>query len=244
MRRGISQRLQQILSPFMDVIAPRICILCNECLVRTGNHHSLFICAQCTGSLSAAPPDEEIYNELIARFPGDALALSSATACYAASPHHSRSLMSAIHSLKYEGMEHIGFELGELLGYHLLRVFGSVELTLVPVPVHPARRRERGYNQAECIAQGAASVVKSRLCTQAIRRTVHKQTQTRLRGHERIRNISTAFTPTTEAVLLHNAEVVVIDDVLTTGATLNALAHCALQCGARRVHAATVVRAR
>lgn len=106
------------------------------------------------------------------------------------------------------------------------------------IPIHPARRRERGYNQAELIARGVADALELPLLD-VMRRTRYTGTQTALSEQQRLVNLHNAFSVHTPD-LIRNARILLVDDVLTTGATLNTAAEALIAAGARRVDALTV----
>jgi ComF family protein len=106
------------------------------------------------------------------------------------------------------------------------------------IPIHAARRRERGYNQAELIARGVADALGLPLLD-VMRRTRYTGTQTALSEQQRLVNLQNAFIVHSPD-LIRNARILLIDDVLTTGATLNTAAEALLMAGARRVDALTI----
>lgn len=119
---------------------------------------------------------------------------------------------------------------------------------LVPVPLSPVRQRERGFNQAELVASGLGQRWHVPVWTDVLRRERMTTTQTRLTPDERAANVHGAFlVPTDDPTVrsrLKGRHVVLVDDVLTTGATLNACAHALFSAGARIVSYATFARAR
>ncbi|MFM8472277.1 MAG: ComF family protein [Candidatus Kapaibacterium sp.] len=253
MIRTISRRVAHFFEPFLDVCAPRICAICERHPAQSVQPHdhrtsdgraygSDYLCNRCLDRLPIAPAPEFILDDLVQRFPGDDLAIDTVRSCFAARARDDKGLMGLIHLLKYGGIPHIGVDLGRILGDRGLVHPVDADL-LVPVPVHAARRRERGYNQAERIASGITDVLGIPTVDDAVRRTRYRRSQTSLRGTSRESNVDGVFGPGPAAHQLRDRSVVLIDDVLTTGSTLNALAHCALDCGARTVHAMTVVRA-
>jgi ComF family protein len=148
----------------------------------------------------------------------------------------------AIHRYKY-GRAY-WFE-GFLAG--LLNQVAGPELTaagwdvIMPVPLHPLKRREREFNQAERLARRLSAATKIRMRRDVLSRPHHTETQTRLSREERARNMRGAFV-VRDGIELHGERVVLVDDVLTTGATASACAEALTERGAGLVCVWTVAR--
>ncbi len=148
-----------------------------------------------------------------------------------------------IHRFKYEGHYYLRYPLARWLAeaWNDPRLHAPPADLLVPVPLHPARRREREFNQAEVLAR-----LLSRECGVALglclRRTRYTSTQTRLNRHRRMENLRGAFS------LRQNWDVqgrhlILVDDVFTTGSTVEECARVLSQAGAGSIRAITVARA-
>ncbi len=126
-----------------------------------------------------------------------------------------------LYHLKYNGKQEVGRYIGKWYGEVLRSVpaYQSVE-AIVPVPLHPRKEKMRGYNQADWFAKGLGESM-DRPVVQALRRVVFTQTQTRMTRAERQVNVSQAFEPVA-GVDLSGRHVLLVDDVVTTGATLEA----------------------
>lgn len=129
-------------------------------------------------------------------------------------------------------------DLHEDLHEVLHEVLHVVPHSVAFIPIHPARRRERGYNQAELIARGVADVLGLPVLN-VMQRTRYTGTQTALSEQQRLVNLHNAFSVHTPD-LIRNARILLVDDVLTTGATLNTAAEALIAAGARRVDALTI----
>lgn len=125
-----------------------------------------------------------------------------------------------MHALKYYQRPEIGDELGRQLGTYLLHHPTLHDLAgVVPVPIHPRRLHERGYNQAERIASGVASVLRVPVYPHALTRTNFKGSQTKMDRLQRLENVRNSFGPGHGD---HAGQhLLLVDDVLTTGATLD-----------------------
>jgi len=116
---------------------------------------------------------------------------------------------------------------------------------LVPVPLSPARQRERGFNQSELIAHALASRWRIPVWRDAMLRARETTTQTKLRPTDRLRNVAGAFDVSHSlSKRIRGAHLVLVDDVVTTAATLNACAETLMQAGARIISYVTFGRAR
>ena len=145
-------------------------------------------------------------------------------------------LRSIVHALKYDGRRSLAKPLGALMRARGTDVLGGADLA-VPVPLHPSRRRERGFNQAEDLARQVGLPIIS-----AIRRVRRTPAQADLPAAKRHGNVKGAFALNRESRRVFDKVVVLIDDVSTTGATLDACARVLKQAGAREVRALTAAR--
>ncbi len=146
-------------------------------------------------------------------------------------------LRSSIHALKYQGNRRLAAPLGALLA-QAYTSYGMQADLLVPVPLHTDREKERGYNQAQLLALECAQHLTLPLNTQLVARTRPTLVQAHLTASERQQNVSGAFAcPAGDATqrLLARKVIVIIDDVCTTGATLEACAAPLFAAGARAV---------
>ncbi|HDR89237.1 MAG TPA: ComF family protein [Bacteroidetes bacterium] len=147
---------------------------------------------------------------------------------------------SLIHQLKYRGRKDIGLYLGKLLGSEIRDTpgFSSAE-RIIPVPLHPSRERVRGYNQGEYIARGMAEVMQAEAEFGNLVRKGKTATQTRRSRIERWENVRGMFA-VKKPHRLENRHVLLVDDVVTTGATLEACAEMLLEIPGVRVSIATL----
>ncbi len=150
-------------------------------------------------------------------------------------------LTAHIHALKFGRQRRIGDALGELLAREVSAGGGATGVDAVTaVPLHRARRIERGYNQANEIARSVAATLKLRLLTNGIERARATRPQAQLAAGDRATNLRGAFVVTRKLTAQHIA---IVDDVMTTGATLNALAAVLEAHGVERIDAWAVARA-
>lgn len=149
---------------------------------------------------------------------------------------HDGTLRAIIHAFKYGGHRSLARPLAERM-----REAGAMAVAecrvAVPVPLHGSRRRSRGFNQAQDLARHIGIPV-----VPALARTRETSTQTALPAEERRANVASAFRPTRHAAALQGATVLLVDDVRTTGATLDACAAALKEAGVRKVVALTAAR--
>ncbi|MCB0711236.1 MAG: ComF family protein [Ignavibacteriae bacterium] len=217
----------------LHLIAPSLCPSCDEPIPTTLRG----ICETCRATLTTAPYPDEMFEGLLKHHHPDELALDAIGSLFTF--EQDSPVQKIIHAIKYRGCRSLGRAMGEELGLALMafQEFSEIDLIL-PVPLHKAKLRVRGYNQGEEIGIGFANAWKIPLIHFGLKRRRHTQSQTTLSAKQRLLNVSDAFAVTTTEVA--GARVLLTDDVFTTGATLNACASALLTAGAHSVVAATV----
>lgn len=153
---------------------------------------------------------------------------------------HTGAIQQAIWSLKYENGLALAQPLASRLAHRLAGLNWTFD-TVVPVPLHTTRLRERGYNQSQVIAEILAQQLQLRCEPAALTRQRYTQAQVGLNAQERQVNMLAAFAA--DPQLISNQTLLFIDDVFTTGATLAACAQAALDAGAQGVYALTLTSA-
>lgn len=249
MNTSFSSHLQSVLQAAAGLVFPEVCQLCG--VIRAGPEVG-YVCERCQsrpgGIRFIQPPfcdrcglpfEGDITTVFECSNCGDMeLAFIRARAAVVATPF----LLEVIHRYKYQRA--LWFE--QFLGDLLVRQAASPLheegwQVLVPIPLFPVKRREREFNQAERLAAFLATATGLRIVTDAVRRVIHTRTQTRLNRHERAENMRGAFAPAAGRPL-DGLRVVLVDDVLTTGATTNACAKALREAGANQVCVWTLAR--
>jgi len=185
-------------------------------------------CARCQDQLERIP------------FPERVLPLEPLTSMASTGVHDGK-IQQAIWSLKYENGRELAVPLGARLTKHLAGLNWPVSM-IIPVPMHSKRLAERGYNQAQLLAEQIAHRTMFPCIPQALKRWRFTTSQVGLGREERLVNVQDAFEADPKHV--RNQVILLIDDVYTTGATLSACADSLLQAGATAVYGLTVSVAR
>lgn len=146
-------------------------------------------------------------------------------------------LRPVIHSLKYQERAKIGKFLGEKLGERLKSYSFPKMDYLIPVPLHPVKYRDRGFNQAEWIAIGLGNELGIKVIPHLMKRVKYTISQTTLNRKERLKNMKLAFRITKN---VKEKNIGIVDDVLTTGSTISSMATVLKDAGAKSIVALTV----
>lgn len=228
-----------------DGLYPRICPGCGEASDRAARH----LCWDCHARI-------ELYTQSLCdrcgRFAeGHVGHTFICGACKAATPHFDRAraagrftglLRETLHRFKYGQALWLKHDLADLLEGCLAAHFTPDAIdAVVPVPLHPVRQRERSYNQSALLAQTLAERLDRRCDTRSLVRDHQTETQTHLDAAHRRMNMLGAFR-VTRPEWVRQRVVLLVDDVMTTGATLDACARVLKKAGARAVWAVTAAR--
>lgn len=207
-----------ILSGLLDLIFPRICPGCGKDISGLSAQPVCLFCLDALPHTGFACLEENPVEKI---FRGRIGLRSAHSEFYYSGDSVIRTL---IHRLKYKGDRETGVFLGNLLGNSLRDCgrFSEVEL-LIPLPLYPDKEYKRGYNQSALICEGISQVMKIPVVNNAMTRKRNTSTQTRKHRTERWTNVENSFC-VTEAEKLHHKHVLLVDDVVTTGASLEACA--------------------
>ena len=208
-----------IINSIIELLYPSVCAACGTNLFSWER----LVCTRCRSLLPKTGYELHEDNPLARLFYGK-VRLKAVTACYFFSKEGK--VQHLIHELKYKGNGDAGVFLGQELGKTIKEapLFQGIDC-LIPVPLHPKRERKRGYNQSMMIAQGVSEVTGIPIHDGLLVRSVNTATQTHKTKEDRWQNVKDIF-EMRHPEQLEGKYLFLIDDVLTTGATLEA---CAMQ---------------
>ncbi len=202
------------LADFISLIYPRICIGCHQTLTSAEK----FLCLGCEVNL---PKWETSANkaELLKKFAHQ----PKVSATYALMNYMKSGMaQQLIQAIKYKGKKDLGIWLGEKLGEQLQKSpIGSLDL-IIPVPLHKSRQKQRGYNQSELIGRGISQVIEVEMSTAAVARIRKTNTQTKKAKTDRWTSMDEVF-EVIDPSALEGKKILIVDDVITTGATTGRL---------------------
>lgn len=215
---------------------PKCCIVCGDVLYNGEE----VLCTHCNLSLPRTGyhliENNPVEQLLAGRFP-----MVRATSYFFY--NHGGSYTKIVHALKYGGRSDIGVSMGRIMANELSasHFFSDIDL-IVPIPLHPKRQRERGYNQSESLAKGLSAITGIPVSINCVRRRVYTKTQTKKSFLDRIDSMKEAFELSGKEEI-GGKHILVVDDVLTTGSTLTACIDAMLAAGDVRFSVLTLTLA-
>jgi len=230
------------LKDFFNLFYPDLCSACGRAL-SSGEHH---LCSVCMWRLPKTNFHLQDDNPVFRRFLGKTNVASAASYVFF---DKGEKVQRMLHSLKYQNNTELGIFLGELYGSELKSsaLFSGCD-AIVPVPLHLKKIRTRGYNQSDYIADGLSSALGIPVHKKLIERTVATSTQTRKSRYARFENVENVFrlnvrqrtdSPGQEEKT-DAKHFLLVDDIITTGSTLEECAACLNQVEGVKVSVATI----
>ena len=200
---------------FIDLMFPNLCVVCGNNLQK--NEHQL--CLSCLVDIPRTNYHLIEENPIEKRFWGK-VPVYRATSYFFF--QKGSSFQKLLHILKYKGNNEIGLIMGKYAAVDLLDApdFASIDL-IIPVPLHPKKQKLRGYNQSEWIGKGISVILNKPQDTSTLIRVKENPSQTRKSVYERFENTEGIF-KLSDSTILEGKHVLLVDDVLTTGSTLEA----------------------
>jgi len=216
---------------------PNNCLTCGQALM----HDESDICSQCIDSL----PETDYYalhdNPVAQHFWGRLPLLHAAAYLYVQDANVTQKM---IHLLKYKRKQSIGIKLGRLFGYKLMEqrsLIGRPDL-IIPVPLHINRKRQRGYNQCDYFARGLSEVLRIPYDPDVMQRDKENISQTKRSRYDRWENVEGIFS-LAHPERVRGKHILLVDDVITTGATIESCAAALMMGEDVRVSVAAIATA-
>lgn len=198
---------------FFSLIYPNVCMSCGKPLFK----HEHCICSLCLHHLPQTNFHLYKDNPVAQLFWGKVNLESASSFLYF---NKGGNVQQLIHQLKYKGQQQIGTFLGNLYGFELQKsIYFNTISTVIPVPLHPKKKKLRGYNQSACFALGLSESMNINIDEETLYRTVASETQTKKSRYSRWENVSSIFAIKNKDTL-SSKHVLLVDDVITTGSTI------------------------
>jgi len=219
---SIVSKISNLFNDFEGLFYPRLCVSCEENLYR----HEELICTKCLYNIPYTNY-HLIDDNPVSRLFWGRVEVLKATSFF----HFDKGgkVQNLIHKFKYKGQKEIGLVLGQHFGEYLKDALGysTVDL-IVPVPLHADKVKIRGYNQSEWIAKGLSLSMEIPFNSTNLIRVKATETQTKKTRWERWENVRSVF-KIVNPKLFANKHILLVDDVVTTGSTLEACANMILE---------------
>ena len=226
----------ELLASILDFFLPRYCPGCNKKL-QPGED---IVCPNCISSIPK-PTAERLQSEYRRKFASDNI-ISGFNSLFIFEKE--KELQHIIHSVKYNNKFLVGIYLGQLIGKELKPVLTEWQIDcIVPVPLHHLKKAERGFNQSAYIAKGLGKEINKTVKTNLVKRLRYTQSQTELNLEERRQNILGAFSAK-HLNYIKGKTFLLLDDVITTGATIKECGKVLRDAGAKDVYACSVAIAK
>ena len=226
--------IRQAFIDLIDLLLPVSCLACSKTLERT----EMLLCTSCRFSLPETNLHKVPYVHTTTKFAGKVPVDFVLSYLYFTKGGISQKL---IHQIKYQGRKEAAKELGAWYGFQLKNDGFSLTENdvLIGVPLHKSRLLQRGYNQADWIAQGLSESLSLPYSTDILVRISFNESQTRKSRVERWENVKSVF-EVSDATKIQGKRAIIVDDVLTTGATIEACAVELLKAGCTSVGVITL----
>lgn len=217
----------------INLLFPRTCAACGNLLLEGED----IVCTTCRFLLPKTGYEQNPDNPLAQMFYGQ-MPFNAVTAEFFFSK--TGKVQHLIHGLKYHHCRENGIFLGQEIGKSLLKapIFQGIDY-IVPIPLHPKKEKIRGYNQSHVIAEGISEIMNIPIAEKCLVRSIFTDTQTKKSREERWQNVKDIFNVENPEIL-ENKHVLLVDDVLTTGATLMSAGKALFQVKGIKISVATV----
>lgn len=216
-------------SALLDLISPRTCVVCGQRLSVSEET----ICSKCNLHLPRTGFQQDPYENIMAKMFWGQIPIERATALFYYEPHAETA--NILYEMKYKNHPEIGEVMGRMMARELQmnNFFEGID-AIIPVPLAKKRQRQRGYNQSHELAKGISEVTGLPIYNKVVRRTTFEGSQTSLGRWERNENVEQVF-ELQDAPTIQGKHLLIVDDVVTTGATVIACAKELCKVGGVRI---------
>jgi len=202
------------LADFVSIVYPSRCLTCDSDLFK-GEKYFCYLClSDLPKTMHLGMKENPVYNLFYGRSEVE-------TACALLEFEDGNKTQKIMHQLKYANNPKLGYYMGKILGLEMstLKLYSGIDLVL-PIPLHPVKKLKRGYNQSEQIAKGIADGLKIEMNVRMLKRIKRTESQTKRGRIQRWQNVSNVFH--FKMSKWSARHILIVDDVVTTGSTLEA----------------------
>jgi len=232
--KNIKSFSREIYHALIHFFLPHFCLTCSSTDIQSNE----IICETCCGKFLKSPSKDKIMDELKNKLSGEC-SFSGAFSLWQFSPE----TQTIIHYLKYRAFGNLAGKIGSAMADKLLEnQLVSQSTLLIPIPLHKTRIRERGYNQSSLLCKAITQEIGIPFEESVLVRIRYTASQTKLDAKKRQQNVENAFAVLNREKILKKT-IILVDDVITTGATMNACAGELLRNGAKIVYIISALKA-
>ncbi len=196
---------------FLNIVYPKICVSCDASLFK----HEFYLCNKCKQFLPKATCHLDVENSLIRKILYGRIPVSGSAAYYLFSKK--TGVQKILHHIKYKQGKELAYQIGKWMGNELKQTDWIKDIDgFIPIPLHPRKQIERGYNQSEVYSRGLEDEIHKPVLN-ILSKGIYNTTQTRKKRYERWENVKDNFT--IQKAISDYQHIVLVDDVITTGAT-------------------------
>lgn len=217
--------LKEIKESVIHLFFPHVCTGCGNDILSNQS----VLCIRCMDAMPETNFEQHANNPIEKMYWGRLPLVSGTAQFYFTKESLMQHLM---HQFKYKNNRSLGLQLGQIMGEQIQRSGRIKPDALIPLPLFPVKEKRRGYNQATLLCLGMAAIMKIPVIENAVIRPQHTETQTKKGRIERWKNMEGKFI-LNEQEAIKNKHLLLVDDIITTGATLEA-------CGAELLKADNV----
>ena len=219
-----------MISDLVSLIFPKTCIHCNQSLVSSEN----VLCTTCKIDLPRTNDHQNPENDLIKKFAFEPKVIHASSFLYFS---QGGIVQKLLHQLKYQNRKDIGTQIGE---WYSEFIDYQVDM-IVPVPLHRSKLKKRGYNQSEYFANGLSKKLGIEVDAKSVVRTIATTTQTKKSKVRRWTDLESVYA-VKDPDSLSDKSVMVVDDVITTGATIGMLCASLINAGVANIYVSSIAR--